>query len=348
MLSMLVLHSAPLVTFGSGYAVGSQAVLIFSSQVWREEMMDLSLVAPTFVLFPPHDRSEALPPPTSITLLAIGPNRPFLPDFLPPVLLYLDILFCCIKKLVTLELTIFNSFTAVSRQVEFTALEHAVLFSPAGWILPLFLWVLAFVFCFVLGFFAFLPFFFGLLLLLFRFLPLLFCPLLLFAFLFPCLFLFLFLVLLIFPFPLFVLLPLLLLFAFLFPHSLLVFFPLDFPLLVLFFFAFPFPFFFLFYLFSFLDLHLSLFLKFLGFHPHPLLIHQVLLVLPMFPKYLHLMLLPALWFVHPLDLLKLPVLQNLEGQEEMCFSCLQDGLQSDGVDVIEIGVDLPMYSALAH
>merc|ERR1712128_345338 len=145
MLSMLVLHSAPLVTFGSGYAVGSQAVLIFSSQVWREEMMDLSLVAPTFVLFPLHDRSEALPPPTSITLLAIGPNRPFLPDFLPPVLLYLDILFCCIKKLVTLELTIFNSFTAVSRQVEFTVLEHAILSSPAGWILPLFLWVLSFV-----------------------------------------------------------------------------------------------------------------------------------------------------------------------------------------------------------
>merc|ERR1711892_228174 len=223
MLSMLVLHSAPLVTFGSGYAVGSQAVLIFSSQVWREEMMDLSLVAPTFVLFPLHDRSEALPPPTSITLLAIGPNRPFLPDFLPPVLLYLDILFCCIKKLVTLELTIFNSFTAVSRQVEFTALEHAVLFSPAGWILPLFLWVLVFVFCFVLGFFAFLPFFF--------------------AFLFPCLFLFLFLVLLIFPFPLLVLLPFLLPFAFPFPHSLLFFFPPDFPLPVLFFFAFPFPFF---------------------------------------------------------------------------------------------------------
>merc|ERR1711892_1150267 len=228
MLSMLVLHSAPLVTFGSGYAVGSQAVLIFSSQVWREEMMDLSLVAPTFVLFPLHDRSEALPPPTSITLLAIGPNRPFLPDFLPPVPLYLDILFCCIKKLVTLELTIFNSFTAVSRQVEFTALEHAVLFSPAGWILPLFLWVLAFVFCFVLGFFAFLPFFFGLLLV---------------DFLFPCLFLFPLLVLLFFPFPLLVLIPLLLLFDFLFPHSLLFFFPLDFPLLVLFPFPFPFPFF---------------------------------------------------------------------------------------------------------
>merc|ERR1711892_1552322 len=93
--------------------------------------------------------------------------------------------------------------------------------------------------------------------------------------------------------------------------------------------SFPFPFHFFFsYLFSSLDLRLSLFLKFLGFYHFPPLVHQVL------------------WFVHLLDLLKLPVLRNLEGQEEMCFSCLQAGVQSDGVDVIEIGVDLPMYSAL--
>merc|ERR1711892_842659 len=58
--------------------------------------------------------------------------------------------------------------------------------------------------------------------------------------------------------------------------------------------------FFVFSRFSFLDLHLSLFLKFPSFHPRPPLIHQFLLVLPMFPKYLHLILLPALWFVHPL------------------------------------------------
>merc|ERR1719318_291215 len=110
--------------FGSGYAVGSQAVLISASHFWREAMIDFSLAAPAFVLFPLHDRSEALPPPTSITLLAIGPKSPFLPDFFPPVLLYLVILFCCTRKFVTLLFTIFISLTAVSKQVEFTALEH--------------------------------------------------------------------------------------------------------------------------------------------------------------------------------------------------------------------------------
>merc|ERR1712123_414271 len=35
--------------FGSGYALGSQAALIFTSHFWREEMMDLSFVAPGFV-----------------------------------------------------------------------------------------------------------------------------------------------------------------------------------------------------------------------------------------------------------------------------------------------------------
>merc|ERR1711971_302775 len=112
--------------FGSGYAVGSQAALILSSHFWREAMIDFSFVAPAFVLFPLHDKSEALPPPTSITLLAIGPKSPFLPDFLPPVLLYLLILFCCIRKLLILVLTRFISFVAVSKQLEFTALEHPV------------------------------------------------------------------------------------------------------------------------------------------------------------------------------------------------------------------------------
>merc|ERR1712128_140838 len=117
--------------FGSGYALGSQAALIFTSHFWREEMMDLSFVAPGLVLFPLQDRSEALPPPTSITLLAIGPKSPFLAVFLFPVLLYLLILFCCTKKFVILLFTIFISFTAVSRQVEFTVREHNDLSSPS-------------------------------------------------------------------------------------------------------------------------------------------------------------------------------------------------------------------------
>merc|ERR1712123_565929 len=117
--------------FGSGYALGSQAALIFTSHFWREEMMDLSFVAPGLVLFPLQDRSEALPPPTSVTLLAIGPKSPFLAVFLFPVLLYLLILFCCTKKFVILLFTIFISFTAVSRQVEFTVREHNDLSSPS-------------------------------------------------------------------------------------------------------------------------------------------------------------------------------------------------------------------------
>merc|ERR1712123_29746 len=124
MLTIKVLHSFASVMFGSGYALGSQAALIFNSHFWREEMMDLSFVAPGLVLFPLQDRSEALPPPTSITLLAIGPKSPFLAVFLFPVLLYLLILFCCTKKFVILLFTIFISFTAVSRQVEFTVREH--------------------------------------------------------------------------------------------------------------------------------------------------------------------------------------------------------------------------------
>merc|ERR1719318_960829 len=142
--------------FGSGYAVGSQAVLISASHFWREAIIDFSLVAPGLVLFPLHDKSEALPPPTSITLLAIGPKSPFLPDFFPPVLLYLVILFCCTKKLVILVLTRLSSFTAKSKQVEFTALEHPTdlpLSSPA--LLPFLVFLVPF-----LAFFLPFPFFF--------------------------------------------------------------------------------------------------------------------------------------------------------------------------------------------
>merc|ERR1719341_2501466 len=183
MLSMLVLHSFAFVMFGSGYDVGSQAALIFSSHFWREAMIDFNLVAPTFVLFPLQDKSEALPPPTSMTLLAMGPKSPFLPDFFPPVLLYLLILFCCIKKLVILLFTIFISFTAVSKQVEFTALEHPDLsifcvltdfcFRPLLFFLPVFLFLPLFL-CLLALFVGFFALFLCFLAILFCFFPSLF------------------------------------------------------------------------------------------------------------------------------------------------------------------------------
>merc|ERR1719318_2167041 len=197
--------------FGSGYAVGSQAVLISASHFWREAIIDFSLVAPAFVLFPLHDKSEALPPPTSITLLAIGPKSPFLPDFFPPVLLYLVILFCCTKKLVILVLTRLSSFTAKSKQVEFTALEHPTdlpVCSPALLPFPVFFPFLAFFLAFPF-FFPFLAFFFPF--------PLLF---LLLAFFFPFPLLFLLLAFFL-PFPFLFLFPALLSCSFLicFPGS---------------------------------------------------------------------------------------------------------------------------------
>merc|ERR1711942_342886 len=140
-------------------------------------MMDFSFVAPGFVLFPLQDKSEAFPPPTSMTLLAIGPNSPFLADFLSPVELNLLILFCCTKKFVILCCTIFKSFTAVSKQVEFTALEHASLPLPPCCTEPDFLGFLppffAFPLFFLAPFFAFLrPIFFPFLPIFLDFLPL--------------------------------------------------------------------------------------------------------------------------------------------------------------------------------
>merc|ERR1711942_336761 len=123
-------------------------------------MMDFSFVAPGFVLFPLQDKSEAFPPPTSMTLLAIGPNSPFLADFLSPVELNLLILFCCTKKFVILCCTIFKSFTAVSKQVEFTALEQASLPLPPCCTEPDFFGFLPLLVCFLFVFLCFLAFLF--------------------------------------------------------------------------------------------------------------------------------------------------------------------------------------------
>merc|ERR1711942_127795 len=123
-------------------------------------MMDFSFVARGFVLFPLQDKSEAFPPPTSMTLLAIGPNSPFLADFLPPVELNLLILFCCTKKFVILCCTIFKSFTAVSKQVEFTALEQASLPLPPCCTEPDFLGFLPLLVCFLFVFLCFPAFLF--------------------------------------------------------------------------------------------------------------------------------------------------------------------------------------------
>merc|ERR1719209_267737 len=68
--------------FGVGYLLWSQAFLMLSSHFLRLSMMDLSFIAPGLVVLPLQARLLALPPPTSITLLAIGPNNPFLAFFL--------------------------------------------------------------------------------------------------------------------------------------------------------------------------------------------------------------------------------------------------------------------------
>merc|ERR1719209_485426 len=107
--------------FGVGYLLWSQAFLMLSSHFLRLSMMDLSFIAPGLVVLPLQARLLALPPPTSITLLAIGPNNPFLAFFFPPVVLYFWILLCWTKKFVILVFTIFISFTAISRHVAFTA-----------------------------------------------------------------------------------------------------------------------------------------------------------------------------------------------------------------------------------
>jgi len=63
----------------------------------------VSWFAPVLLDTPLHCRSDLLPPPAFTILLRVGANRPFLPLFLPPVLLAFLILVSCLKKLPTLS-----------------------------------------------------------------------------------------------------------------------------------------------------------------------------------------------------------------------------------------------------
>merc|ERR1719209_1702004 len=172
--------------FGVGYLLWSQAFLMLSSHFLRLSMMDLSFIAPGLVVLPLQARLLALPPPTSITLLAIGPNNPFLAFFFPPVVLYFWILLCWTKKFVILVFTIFISFTAISRHVAFTArpqgpvdllpLEDFTDFLTEFGVFTDFLTEFFFLFflCFRALFPPFLPFCFVFLFLLFKSLPFLY------------------------------------------------------------------------------------------------------------------------------------------------------------------------------
>jgi len=74
------------VVSGWGKLAGLQEVLTLISQSNRVLVRFPSCLAPSLPKVPPQLRLDLLPPPISMSLKAVGANRPFLPDLPPPVL----------------------------------------------------------------------------------------------------------------------------------------------------------------------------------------------------------------------------------------------------------------------
>merc|ERR1712012_833506 len=142
-----------------GKLSGLQVLLTSFSHSCRVMVRLAICFAPSESIDPEHERLDLLPPPTSISFLAIGPKTAFLPDFFSAISACFSILVFCFIKLATWFLHLLMAVVALSRHFPSTILPWALD--------PLFVLFLFFLLFFLLLFFLF------------------FFPFLFFLFLFP-------------------------------------------------------------------------------------------------------------------------------------------------------------------
>jgi len=153
------------VMFAFGKLAGLQVLLTSFSHSCRVMVRLAICLAPSESVDPEHERLDLLPPPTSISFLAIGPKTAFLPDFFSAISACFSILVFCFMKLATWFLHLLMAVVALSRHFPSTILPWALdpLFVLFLFLFVLFLFFLLF---FLLLFFLFfLPFLFFLFLL---------------------------------------------------------------------------------------------------------------------------------------------------------------------------------------